>query len=349
MKNNWIPGLDGIRAISVLIVFISHIGLGHVVPGGFGVTVFFFLSGFLITTLLLQEIQNNGKINYKYFVLRRFFRLFPPLAACLIVSYALVIWGNLGGGISVEGVAAQVFYLANYHSVLGWPGETADGLSILWSLAVEEHFYIFYPLILGGLLISKRKQNVAVFLGVVCILVLAWRACLFFGFEATEHRIYYATDTRIDSILFGCLMALSKNPVFEGPKDTLSFKDISILFLAGAGLLMSFLVRDESFRQTIRYSLQGIAIMPFMYYSVSRSSCVLFSWLNYRPIQIVGIYSYGIYLIHFVSIHWLKQNGFGESFIQLAILSIIASLIFAFVVDRYIDKYFRRLRKKYHS
>jgi peptidoglycan/LPS O-acetylase OafA/YrhL len=93
-----IPSLDGIRAVSVLIVVLSHVGLGHVVPGGLGVTIFFFLSGYLITTLLLQEHARNGSIHVGRFYIRRFLRLAPPLMITLAVAYALVLSGLVPGG-----------------------------------------------------------------------------------------------------------------------------------------------------------------------------------------------------------------------------------------------------------
>src|ERR1700744_3779762 len=88
-----IPSLDGIRAVSVLIVVLSHAGLGQVIPGGFGVTIFFFLSGFLITTLLLAEYEETGRIDIPKFYLRRVFRLMPPLIISLLIAYGLTIAG----------------------------------------------------------------------------------------------------------------------------------------------------------------------------------------------------------------------------------------------------------------
>jgi len=118
LKRSYINNLDGIRALAVLIVLVAHAGFGHIVPGGFGVTVFFFLSGFLITTLLIAEYEKHQTISLKKFFLRRFFRLFPPLFISLILAYGLVAVGLLGGEISAGGVFYQLFYLANYHRYL---------------------------------------------------------------------------------------------------------------------------------------------------------------------------------------------------------------------------------------
>ena len=132
-----IPSLDGLRAISISIVLVSHAGYGSVVPGGLGVTIFFFLSGYLITTLLMDERERSGRIDIGKFYLRRAFRLFPPLLVSLVIAYSLVILGLLDGRISWAGVLAQLLYFANYYSLFFDPGNTtAAGTGILWSPAV---------------------------------------------------------------------------------------------------------------------------------------------------------------------------------------------------------------------
>ena len=113
-----IRSLDGLRAVAVLIVLVSHAGYGEVVPGGLGVTIFFFLSGYLITTLLLDEHGSNGRIHIGHFYLRRAFRLLPPLFVLLAIAYGLVALGWLGGGFSWDGLTSQVFYYANYFQIL---------------------------------------------------------------------------------------------------------------------------------------------------------------------------------------------------------------------------------------
>ena len=153
-----IPSLDGIRAISVLIVVLGHSGLEALVPGGLGVTIFFFLSGYLITTLMLTEHERTGGINIFNFYTRRVFRLMPPLLVTLAIAYGLTYARLLSGGITDTGLAAQLLYFANYYGLFFDPGNTIpDGTGILWSLAVEEHFYIFYPLLMT-LMLGMRSS-----------------------------------------------------------------------------------------------------------------------------------------------------------------------------------------------
>ena len=168
------------RAISILIVLLSHAGYGTVVPGGLGVTIFFFLSGYLITTLLMEESKRSGRIDIGKFYFRRAFRLFPPLVVTLVIAYSLVSLGLLDGGISWAGVLAQLLYFANYYGLFYDPGRTtAAGTGILWSLAVEEHFYMIYPAVMVGLLaLGLSRQRIVVVLAMTCLAVLAWRMYL---------------------------------------------------------------------------------------------------------------------------------------------------------------------------
>src|SRR5882672_4650571 len=112
-----IPSLNGIRAISVLLVVLAHSGFGTIIPGGLGVTVFFFLSGYLITTLMLAESERLGNIAILNFYARRVFRLAPPLLITLAIAYGLTYSGLLQGQITLAGLMAQLLYFANYFSI----------------------------------------------------------------------------------------------------------------------------------------------------------------------------------------------------------------------------------------
>ena len=141
-----IPSLDGIRAVSIVIVFFAHARVMPFLPGGFGVTIFFFLSGFLITTLFYREADKFGKIDLRNFYIRRLLRLSPPLFITLALVYGLVALGAFEGVIRSDAIVSQVLYFYNYYSILSPdPTEGALGLNVLWSLSVEEHFYLIFP------------------------------------------------------------------------------------------------------------------------------------------------------------------------------------------------------------
>ncbi len=352
MQVKHIPSLDGIRAFAVFIVLVAHSGLKEIVPGGLGVTVFFFLSGYLITTLLLDEYHSHNRINFKNFFIRRNFGLFPPLLVTLLISYLLVVAGILGGQISFNGLFSQIFYLANYYQVFEWGGGIPDGTSILWSLAIEEHFYLVFPMMFYLLINHHSPRNTAIAMLVICLMVLGWRLYLVNVEQVNIIRTYYATDTRIDSIMFGCIMAVALNPL-QAMQDQTDFKTMKMsdylwLIIAVILMLASFLVRNDAFRETYRYTLQGIALAPMFYLAIRYHQHPLFQILNWSWVKKLGVYSYFIYLIHHVVLHLLKQYQVSNSPLVLIILATATSVLYAFLLDRYVDPYFRALRKKFH-
>ncbi|BAM88863.1 putative acyltransferase [Bradyrhizobium oligotrophicum S58] len=346
-----IPSLDGIRALSVLIVVLGHSGLQTLIPGGLGVTIFFFLSGFLISTLMLSEHERTGTLDIPRFYARRVFRLMPPLLLTLAIAYGLTSAGLLDGGITAKGLAAQLLYFANYYGLFFDPGNTVpDGTGILWSLAVEEHFYIVYPLLMTLLLGSAlRPRTIGAVLGAVCLAVLAWRIHLVHAPGFFPDRTYYGSDTRIDSIAYGCLLALVINPVRRrSTSGAMSLAQWALMLGAAAALLVSLLYRDPTFRETARYSIQGLALMPLFYFAVRFSNSPLFRNLNRSWLMTLGTYSYAIYLIHNVIIRAIDKNlpAIAAKPYLLFPLTLLLSIIYAAALERFIEPYFRQLRHK---
>jgi peptidoglycan/LPS O-acetylase OafA/YrhL len=347
-----IPSLDGIRALSVLIVVLAHSGLEALVPGGLGVTIFFFLSGYLITTLMLAEHERTGGINILNFYARRVFRLMPPLLISLAIAYGLTYAGLLSGTITRAGLAAQLLYFANYYILFFDPGNTIPaGTDILWSLAVEEHFYIFYPLLLtlmlGGAL---RPRTIGMLLGIGCLVVLAWRIHLVQSPDFVPQRTYYASDTRIDSIIYGCILAVVMNPVRQLHRPgTMSLAQWALLAGAAVTLLLTLLYRDPTFRETARYSIQGLALMPLFYFAVRFSDNKLFRQLSLPWAVTLGTYSYAIYLIHYVVIRLIEQHvpAIAANFFILFPTALLISIAYAAAIEHFVDPYFRQLRRRY--
>jgi peptidoglycan/LPS O-acetylase OafA/YrhL len=348
-----IPSLNGIRAVSVALVFVSHAGYGYVVPGGFGVTVFFFLSGFLITSLLMDEYSRNSDINVRKFFIRRFSRLSPPLLVFISLTYLLTYLSIIPGEISYAGGLSQVFYFANYYSIyFPWAGGIPDGTGILWSLAVEEHFYLLYPMLLLLGFRYLRLRYIGCLILIACILILLWRIFLVTEMEVSTARTYYATDTRIDSIFYGCLLAIFYSPLNRHISEYKAISGLELSGLCASVILLSctFLYRDPFFRETFRYSIQGLALMPLFYFSICKYKNSLFRWLNNRMVNYIGLISYSIYLVHFVVIRTLEQNFaiFGDSKLlllaSLTITLLIASLMYVFV-----EQPMKSIRKSFRS
>lgn len=340
-----IPSLNGWRAIAVSLVLVGHVGAGYLyIPAGLGVTVFFFLSGFLITTLLLDEFSKHKSINIVNFYARRVLRICPPLALVLTVTYALTSLGMLIGVASIKSFLAQFFYFANYYSLFFGPdNKVPSGTAVFWSLAVEEHFYLVFPGIFLVMLRRMRPIKISILLLIMCTIILAWRYCLTISPDFNPDRTYYATDTRIDSILFGCILATSWEEIgarwryFE-----CSATKIGLLSLGCMLLVASIVIRDARFRETLRYSIQGIALMPLFLYSIKYYDRPAFSVLNSAVVNRIGIYSYSIYLSH--EIIFDNICGQLQSRLLAGVVTIALSVAFAYVIDIYIDRYFRELR-----
>lgn len=350
-----IPSLNGLRALSVLLVVLAHSGFGVIVPGGLGVTIFFFLSGYLITTLMLAESERSGNIAILSFYVRRFFRLAPPLLVTLTIAYSLTYFGLLPGHITLEGLIAQLLYFANYYILFFDPNcqTLPAGTGIIWSLAVEEHFYIFFPLLMTVFMHRAwQPRTIGTALIAACLFILAWRIHLVQSAEFFSDRIYLASDTRIDSIIYGCLMAFLINPLRSIRQSEKMSLAQWTLFSIGIGFLfLSLIYRNPVFRETFRYSIQGIALFPIFYFAIQFHDNALFRHLNSAWVIRIGTYSYTIYLVHQIIImaieEYVPSIRNDPFFIFPATLMI--SIAYAAVIDSFVDPYFRQLRRKYRS
>lgn len=341
-----VPSLDGIRAASFLLVFAAHAGLERVVPGGFGVTVFFFLSGYLITTLLRMEQDARGTVSLRQFYLRRALRILPPFYLVLGIAAIAAAGSLIPGGVEGRPLAAQALHFANYWIVLhGYEGQPS-GTGVYWSLAVEEHFYVVFPclyLVLRALVRDRRRQAMA--LWALCGAVLAWRCVLVYALHAAPDRTYVATDARFDSILFGCALALHGNPMLDGP-SRISEASWKYLFLPASALalLASFVYRDPGFRETLRYTIQGAALTSVFIVAVRYPGWGPFRLLNLPVMTFLGVLSYPLYLVHHVMLGALGAAPLGPGL--RAVIALAASIAVAWVIHELVEKPCARLRRR---
>ena len=340
-----IPSLDGIRAIAFLLVFVSHGGLAHLIPGGFGVSVFFFLSGYLITTLMRIEADRTGTVSLRNFFIRRVLRIFPPFY--LLIGSAIILngIGLLGGPAERGALLAQVFQFSNYFLIFNGPTHVIAGTIVLWSLAVEEHFYLVFPFLYGGLRRHHQKTQVSL-LAAACFLILLWRVALIYPLGAPSDRISIASDTRIDSILFGCLLAVAGNPVLD-PEPRWRRHLFPLALMSIGILLFTFLYRNDAFRDTFRYTLQGIALFPCFVFAI-QSRGLIFSALNWTPLQFIGRISYTLYLVHACALD-IADRFFPKSPLLSPCLALIGSFLFALIAHYSIEKPLYRLRTRLTS
>ena len=304
MKLEYLPCLDGIRACAIAMVFVAHAGLDKFIPGALGVTVFFFLSGFLITSLLRAEWVQTGDISLRNFYLRRAYRILPPLYLVLAVVWFIDLLPGSHNHTTGWGLASILLYFFNYATHFGLSElHVPTGLVATWSLMIEEHFYLIFPWIyLAFKRNGKSVRSIVAVLAVSCLTALAWRYILVYilhiAVDCPKPWTYNATDSRFDSILWGCILAIGANPWCG---DDISFLTRRKGPLAIGGLLLllvSLLWRDLDFRQTLRYTLQGIALLPIFYYVVSSPNIWQTRWLSWRPLRWLGCVSYTVYLVH---------------------------------------------------
>lgn len=324
------PVLDGLRALAVIIVIAAHAGLGGIVPGGFGVTIFFFLSGFLITSLLRVEGARDGRISLSQFYVRRILRIFPPLYITIITVAALSALGLLATEFSVDGMVRDGLFFTNYPELWG----VGTGLPIpLWSLDVEEHFYLFFPIIYILFLKERRPFGAALILFSTCIIVLLIR--IYNVANLTDYSSnYYWTHTRIDSILFGCCLAVWNNPILD--KDSWHPKYWQSI-LAIFGLLITFAIRNDLFRESVRYTIQGVCLFV-VFSTIMHDNGKIKRIFSSYYLKIVGLISYTLYLCHmpmFMLVEQLLPN-FGK--FSIAVLGILLSFAFSGAMYLWIER-----------
>lgn len=344
MPRGDIAALDGLRAVSIVIVFAAHAGISAAVPGGFGVTVFFFLSGYLITTLLQREYDRTGGVDLGAFYMRRLLRLGPPILVTLAVGAVLVWAGVFQGEVEWRTLSSQVFFYYNYFAQYGDRHEIF-GTEILWSLSVEEHFYLIWPALFLGI---ARGWVGLRFLGLLLVASLVWRWVRFSVLGHDELAIYLSSDTRMDGLLYGCLLALMQARGIAGRIMPQGMARHLVLLGALVVILASFVLRDDTFRSTLRYSLQGAALMPVFYYAVTRAGDWYFRPLNWAWVRRIGVWSFTIYLCHFGVIIALVDWAVAPlGSIQLFVLAAALSLTFAAVMHAVVEWPVMRLRQKF--
>jgi len=342
-----IPSLDGLRAISVGLVFVAHVGLESLVPGGFGVTIFFFLSGFLITTLMRVEYERFAFVHLGHFYLRRVLRILPPFYLVLLVTCVGALLFDPPGTIQAPALVAQALQVTNYWIIFkGYAGQAA-GTGIYWSLAVEEHFYFVFPLLFIGMQrLRLRAPTQARVLWGLCALVLAWRCVLVYRFNVPAERTYFGSDTRVDSILFGCALAVWMNPVLDRREYDERLWKFAIVPAAVLTLLACLVVRDPGFRETLRYSLQGIALTFIFIAAIRFRDWAPFRFLNLRPVAFLGVLSYSLYLVHYAWIFAIARMTPGWNPLGRALLALVLSVATSWAIYRFVERPCARLRKR---
>jgi peptidoglycan/LPS O-acetylase OafA/YrhL len=319
LASRHIPKLDALRAISALLVMLYHFGLP--LDGSTGVTCFFVISGFLITWLLLAEHERKRSISLKNFYYRRAFRIFPAfyafwflVIAGLVAKHSHILWGQ---------ALSSFFYVCNYYQGLHHYPSTA--FSRTWSLAVEEQFYLLWPLAFAWLIGNPRrllKVLGGTILGIWILRVVLWAA------GVDEAYIYTAFECRADALLIGCALAVSlRHGYLMGFYNALC-RHVAGLVLAVAALAASMMIYSlgPDYRNTICFLIEPVLIAIIMVQLLGVNFKPL-DLLDARPVRYLGLISYSTYLYHGL----LKIPG--PMVVQILAAYALASLSY-FLIER---------------
>lgn len=293
----YMPALDGLRAIAVGMVFWVHaFPMETSFPGGLGVDVFFVISGFLITWILLKEVDRTGTISLRTFYLKRFLRLYPALLLLVIAIVGLYVlyehgipWVRMG----YAGIA--VAYASNvYMSVTG---SMMDPLSHTWSLAMEEQFYLVWPVMLLLMIKSRlsRRSIVIITSALGCLSLAGW--------VLTGHELPYNPLTKAGGLLAGCVLALliQRKP---WQNSRLAYASLAVLILVLAAESIGWIVRDVS------VLVITVPLLFIILHAVFGSGPVV-RFLSTPALVHLGVISYGIYLWHYPILYILRSLGLG--------------------------------------
>jgi peptidoglycan/LPS O-acetylase OafA/YrhL len=338
----YMPGLDGLRAIAVISVLLYHAEFGWAIGGFLGVEVFFVISGYLITSLLLSEWRDRDAIDLKHFWSRRARRLLPALFALVAVTTLVAVIFLPDEVASLRGdVLSALAYVTNwnfifaqksYFEAIGRPSMVQH----LWSLAVEEQFYLLWPLMfVGGMKVFGRKRfPIVVVGGAVVSAVLMW---VLYVPDGDPSRVYYGTDTRASGLLFGCALAFVWAPWRLRSQISASARRVlNVVGVVALVLLVQMLLQTNEFSSSLyRGGFLRLDVVAVVVIAVLVHPAASLGWIvGMRPLRWVGLRSYGIYLWHW-PVYQLTRPGLDVSITGAPLFALRLALTLALAEASY--------------
>jgi peptidoglycan/LPS O-acetylase OafA/YrhL len=298
---------------------------GRFVPGGFiALDVFFVLSGFLITSLLVEERAKRGRVSMRGFYRRRALRLFPVLWTVMVVQliYTLIVHDPLGK--ELKGLAAIALYFGNFswkfHAVI------PDTLGQAWSLAVEEQFYLVWPALLVLLLhFRNRRLTISVMVALMGVAVVS--RFLLFNAGVNWLLVYVQTETRLDALMMGSLLAYLLHNGYRLPRHTTAYGWVAAAFLI---VVVVTSHREDAWLFDGGFTLVAVAA-AFVICAILDSDRGMGRMLAWAPVQLLGRMSYSIYLWHvliFLALirAWPASSGVDRVVVAFTLTAIVSTL-----------------------
>jgi peptidoglycan/LPS O-acetylase OafA/YrhL len=349
LKLGYRPELDGLRGISILLVYLHHIYYPLMPRGFFGVDIFFVLSGFLITSLLLQEWSREGSISLKDFYIRRVLRLMPALFLLILIIGGFALIFNKRATETYQGIWLSLSYASNWLYAFGY-FSPHNPLGITWSLAIEEQFYLIWPLLLTLVLRFKLGRRWILYILILLIAFISLHRKILEEQGASIFRLYYASDTHADMLLIGCLVGLliSWNLL---PHDR-RFKILMKSLAAVAVIFLGYLVGTTSWTYFTLcrcggYTLVAISIALILTVVITSPPKFALLVLKFAPLVWIGRISYGLYLWHW-PVRWFiyPKNGLPTSAGQLLTV-VVLSLSLTTLSYYFVEKPFLRWKRRF--
>lgn len=353
--------IDGFRAISIMLVVLAHLGISAS-PGQTGVLFFFVISGYVITKSILSEFNKTNSFSVKKFYQRRFYKIIPPLFFIVIVP-SIVLYKSIN--LDISHLISQIFFYYNWVKIGNGTNGLLPGTSVVWSLSIEEQFYIAIAIVIGILIKCNRpKFPIHLFLIYLSIFIYSAikRIYLFSQIPSQDRnadstRILLGTDTRMSSIAIGGLIALLvnwKRPKFQ---NYVLPKNVKIIYFITATMLALFSVfyREIYFRNTYKYTLQEIVCAMVILAAINPVNLPLTfrRILNLRIVQLIGVASYSIYLSHLSIIYLLQNSPLPSSTTNwrylIDLVLVIIVLVSGIILHYIFDKPFEAKRNSYRQ
>ncbi len=332
----YLPALDGVRAFAVVAVMLFHGGVPHMAGGFMGVDAFFVLSGFLITSLLIGEWRQTLTIKLGAFWARRARRLLPALLMMLLfVAFfaSVIVPKGTYGALRLDALST-LLYVSNWHFILvnsNYFNETATTSPLLhtWSLAVEEQFYLIWPLVVLGVMYFTRSLKVLFALCVAAAIASAVWMHAVYDHGLNTNRAYLGTDTRSQCLFIGCALAVAlvlmaqrsheQGRLEQGravaPGSSAGLAVCGVLGIVGAlargGDLDRHHVRRRRSRTRAASSSSGSSVGAVILAVVAAPRSIVPRFLSLTPIRYVGRISYGLYIWHWPIFIWLNHERTG--------------------------------------
>ena len=358
-KSKYLPSIDSLRALAVLAVIIYHVDVNYL-PGGFlGVDLFFVLSGYLISSLIIKEYKKTGSLNLYNFYIRRARRLLP--AVYFMITVVLVVMVMFNGvllkkshldaifGYIYSSNWWYIFHKLDYFDSFG----SQSPFKHLWSLAIEEQFYMIFPLLF--LLINRKKKDkdgfyklnrnfLYVILGVILVSLIAH--IILFDINNIS-RIYFGTDTRAFSLLVGAVGAIlypmDKLNTKITPQENLVYSVVSLISIAA--LITIMIYTSEYNTWLYRGGFLLVAILGIIIIiSSGKQHTVMVKLLSFKPVVFIGKISYSLYLWHFpVLVLTTPVSEIGKPNIFFVVLRVILTFILAIISYALVETPIRKL------